>query len=78
MPTVLPAVTLRQLRERLQILAANQCINGWAPCRPLWKDETYTVVRLRFPDDQSAACFALMMDVPLSRFWERSYAQVSS
>ncbi len=44
----------------------NSRINGWAPCHPLWEDETHTVVRLRFPDDKSLAYFSLMMDAPLT------------
>jgi hypothetical protein len=66
MPTFLPTAALRELRMRLGILKANRCINGWAPRHPLWEDETHVVVRLRFPDDQSAACFALMMNAPLT------------
>lgn len=60
-PAVLPLVALRELRERLETLTTSRCINGWAACRPLWEDETRTVVRLRFPDDQSAALFALTL-----------------
>ena len=68
-PATLPAVTLRRLRKGLETLTANGCINGWARCHPLWEDETRTVVRLQFPDDQSAAYFALVLDQLINVPW---------
>jgi hypothetical protein len=60
-PHVQPMTALRRLRAEADKLVPNK----WALCcRPIFIDDDYTTVRLRFADDQSCTQFFLNCNAP--------------